>query len=58
MAVANLEQLLINELKGIYSAEKQITKALPKMAKAATSPELRAARSQMIGFIRPVCRRR
>jgi ferritin-like metal-binding protein YciE len=43
MHVANLEQLLINELKDIYSAEKQITKALPKMAKAATSPELRAA---------------
>ena len=43
MSVVNLEQLLINELKDIYSAEKQITKALPKMAKAATSPELRAA---------------
>jgi ferritin-like metal-binding protein YciE len=43
MAVANLEQLFLNELKDIYSAEKQITKALPKMAKAATSPELRAA---------------
>jgi ferritin-like metal-binding protein YciE len=43
MHVANLEQLLINELKDIYSAEKQITKALPKMAKASTSPELRAA---------------
>lgn len=43
MAVANLEDLLINELKDLYSAEKQITKALPKMAKAAKSPELRAA---------------
>jgi ferritin-like metal-binding protein YciE len=43
MAVANLEDLFINELKDIYSAEKQITKALPKLAKAATSPELRAA---------------
>jgi ferritin-like metal-binding protein YciE len=43
MAVANLEQLLINELKDLHSAEKQITKALPKMAKAAKSPELRAA---------------
>jgi len=43
MSVANIEQLLIAELKDIYSAEKQITKALPKMAKAAKSPELRAA---------------
>jgi ferritin-like metal-binding protein YciE len=43
MSVANIEELLISELKDIYSAEKQITKALPKMAKAATSPDLRAA---------------
>jgi ferritin-like metal-binding protein YciE len=33
----------IDELRDVYDAEKQITKALPKMAKAATSPELRAA---------------
>ena len=37
MPVQNLEQLLIDELKDIYSAEKQITRALPKMAKAAKS---------------------
>lgn len=43
MPAENLEQLLIDELKDIYSAEKQITKALPKMAKAAKSPELREA---------------
>jgi len=43
MSVANIEELFINELKDIYSAEKQITKALPKMAKATTSPELKAA---------------
>ena len=43
MSVANIEQLLISELKDIYSAEKQITKALPKMAKAANSDQLRAA---------------
>jgi ferritin-like metal-binding protein YciE len=43
MPVENLEQLLIDELKDIYSAEKQITKALPKMAKATKSPELRQA---------------
>ena len=38
-----LEELLIGELKDIYSAENQIVKALPKMAKAATSPELKRA---------------
>jgi ferritin-like metal-binding protein YciE len=43
MSVSNIEELLISELKDIYSAEKQITKALPKMAKATTSPELRSA---------------
>ncbi len=33
----------VDELRDTYSAEKQVSKALPKMAKAATSPELRAA---------------
>jgi ferritin-like metal-binding protein YciE len=43
MSVETIEELLLDELKDIYSAEKQITKALPKMAKATTSPELKAA---------------
>ncbi len=38
-----LEELLIDELRDLYSAENQIIKALPKMAKAAGSPELRRA---------------
>jgi len=38
-----LEELLVDELKDIYSAENQIVKALPKMAKAASSPELKRA---------------
>ena len=38
-----LEALLVEELKDLYSAENQIIKALPKMAKAATHAELRAA---------------
>ena len=38
-----LEELLIDEIKDIYSAENQIIKALPKMAKAASSPELKRA---------------
>jgi ferritin-like metal-binding protein YciE len=37
----SLRKLYIDELKDIYSAEKQLTKALPKMAKAASSDELR-----------------
>ncbi len=38
-----LEDFLMDELKDLYSAEKQLTKALPKMAKAANSEELRLA---------------
>jgi ferritin-like metal-binding protein YciE len=38
-----LEELLIDELKDLYSAENQIIKALPKMAKAVTAPELKRA---------------
>lgn len=37
-----LKKLYVDELKDLYSAETQMVKALPKMAKAATSPELRA----------------
>jgi ferritin-like metal-binding protein YciE len=43
MSVDSLEKLFVNELKDLYSAETQITKALPKMAKAASSSELRGA---------------
>lgn len=38
-----LEELLVDELKDLYSAENQILKALPKMAKAASAPELKRA---------------
>ncbi|MFD1944277.1 ferritin-like domain-containing protein [Paradevosia shaoguanensis] len=37
-----LDDLFLDTVKDIYYAERQITKALPKMAKAAHSPELRA----------------
>jgi ferritin-like metal-binding protein YciE len=37
-----LTKLYVDELKDLYSAENQLTKALPKMAKAATSPDLQA----------------
>jgi ferritin-like metal-binding protein YciE len=38
-----LDELLQDELKDLYSAENQIIKALPRMAKGASSPELRRA---------------
>ncbi len=40
MKLETLKDLYIHELKDLYSAENQIIKALPKMAKAATSPKL------------------
>ena len=43
MKISTLEELLADELKDIYSAENQILKALPKMAKAAASEDLRHA---------------
>ena len=41
-ALATLHDLFIHELKDMHSAEKQLVKALPKMAKAASSERLRA----------------
>jgi len=38
-----LHDAFIDELRDTYDAEKQLTKALPKLAKSASSPELRAA---------------
>ena len=38
-----LQDLFFNELADIYDAEHRIAKALPKMAKAATDPELKKA---------------
>lgn len=43
MSVESMEKLLVHELKDLYSAENQILKALPRMAKAAASPELKRA---------------
>jgi ferritin-like metal-binding protein YciE len=38
-----MDALLLEELRDLYDAEKQLTKALPKMAKASSSEQLRAA---------------
>ena len=43
MAVETINDLFLEELKDLYSAEHQITKALPKMAKAASTEQLRQA---------------
>ncbi|WP_240230349.1 ferritin-like domain-containing protein [Devosia lacusdianchii] len=45
-AEKNLEDLFLDTIKDIYYAERQIVKTLPKMAKAATSPELKAGFEQ------------
>jgi ferritin-like metal-binding protein YciE len=44
--LTSLDDLLVHELQDIYNAESQITKALPKMIKAAMHPELKAAFDQ------------
>ena len=41
MKLDSLETLLVEELRDLYNAERQILKALPKMAKAASSPNLK-----------------
>ena len=43
MPVKTVQDLFVEELRDVYNAERQITKALPKMAKAAGSPELKQA---------------
>jgi len=43
MAGNNLREALVDEIRDLYNAEKQLTKALPKMAKASTNDELRTA---------------
>jgi len=43
MAAENLNELFVDEVRDIYDAEKQLLKALPKMANAAESEELRTA---------------
>lgn len=43
MALASLHDLLVDELRDIYHAERQLLKALPKLAKGATTPRLQQA---------------
>ncbi len=43
MTISTLEDLLVDQVRDLYDAEKQLVKALPKMAKAASSDELQQA---------------
>lgn len=43
MGLTDLRDALVHELKDLHSAETQLTKALPKMAKKATAPDLKKA---------------
>ena len=43
MSLDTLQKLYVSELRDLYSAENQLLKALPKMAKGASSPELKDA---------------
>ena len=43
MKLDSLENLFVHEIKDLLSAEKQLVKALPKMAKGASNPSLKSA---------------
>jgi ferritin-like metal-binding protein YciE len=43
MSMDSLHDLYVDELKDLYNAENQLVKALPKMAKKASAPELKKA---------------
>ncbi|MCR6661624.1 MAG: ferritin-like domain-containing protein [Luteimonas sp.] len=49
MAVNTIEELFIHELSDIHSAERQLTKALPRLAKAAHSDKLASAFETHLG---------
>jgi ferritin-like metal-binding protein YciE len=49
MALETLQDLFLNEIKDIYHGEKQLLEALPRMAKAAESPDLQAAFTKHLG---------
>ena len=43
MKIETLRDLYLEQLRDLYNAEQQLVKALPKMAKAAHEPKLKAA---------------
>src|SRR5687768_5070352 len=52
MSLDSLHDLYVDELKDLYNAENQLLKALPRMAKAATAPELKAAFTEHLDVTR------
>ncbi len=52
MKVESLRDLYVEQLKDLYNAEQQLIKAIPKMAKAASSEELKAAFEDHLGKTR------
>jgi ferritin-like metal-binding protein YciE len=52
MKVESLRDLYLEQLRDLYNAEQQLVKALPKMAKAASSEELKAAFEDHLGETR------
>src|SRR5882757_4505494 len=52
MPLDSLHDLYVDELKDLYNAENQLLKALPRMAKAATSPQLKAAFTEHLDVTR------
>jgi ferritin-like metal-binding protein YciE len=52
MKLESLRDLYVEQLKDLYNAEQQLIKALPRMAKAASSEELKAAFEDHLGQTR------
>jgi ferritin-like metal-binding protein YciE len=52
MELDSLQKLYVDELKDLHSAERQIIQALPKMIKAASSPELKSALEEHLNVTR------
>jgi ferritin-like metal-binding protein YciE len=43
MKIATMEDLFLEQIEDLYDAEQRLVKAIPKMAKASSTPELREA---------------
>jgi ferritin-like metal-binding protein YciE len=49
MKIESMEDLFVEQIEDLYDAEQRLVKALPKMAEASTSPELRQAFESHLG---------
>ncbi len=49
MKIETMEDLFVGQIQDLYDAEQRLTKALPEMAEAATSPQLRRAFQEHLG---------